>query len=145
MKAEELMIGDKIRITDAETNVQSQKGVCATVRMIEKEGGYWKIIVRPDNCKYDYAIEREEEFEPIPLTPGILEKNGFKPLEEDSYIYEPLNKNNDYSIVIDMLVPFLSYIVKDSMPKSRYGGEIKFVHQLQHKIRECGISKEIIL
>lgn len=88
--------------------------------------------------------------QPIPLTPEILEKNGFvkynevsdtPPYDQDEegnmyYSYNGEQKfwgwwqpNNVYLIPVNAMVDL----------------EIKFVHQLQHALRLCGINKEITI
>lgn len=95
---------------------------------------------------------RESLLEPIPLTPEILEKNGF--------IRHPLwhhcDKDLDnYSISVQLgYANRIEYIKiaekgKDNViPSERtklYLTHIKYVHQLQQSMRLCGIEKEIEL
>ena len=94
------------------------------------------------NDMYDYA-----DIEPIPLTPEILEKNGFNPVYEDKCVmkYIEIDKGNILlKIVIDMDIPSFSYVESNIMGR-RYDGEIKYCHELQHALRLCGINKEIEL
>lgn len=134
MKAEELMVGDYVQVSSTQKAVK-----IAAVH--HKKIGYHV---------YEYKLSwvRQGLLCPIPLTPEILNKNGFIPLEEDSYIYKQLNSDKsdvDFSIVVDLLVPYLSHIEKHSMPKSRCSGEIRYVHDLQQALRQCKIKKEIVL
>lgn len=83
-----------------------------------------------------------ELVEPIPLTPEILEKNGFTLKEEEKGIYgvtiAPYYTRDD--------VPFEVFC--DGEPFAIWFKEpvnIKYVHQLQHALRLCGIEKEITL
>ena len=78
-----------------------------------------------------------ELISPIPLTPEILEKNGFE--EWDGwFIYAPESAGIE--------IAWLGTILK-------IGGEcgnlelptIEYVHQLQNVFMLCGISKEIVL
>lgn len=97
-------------------------------------------------------ILERNEIEPIPLTPEILEKNGF--------IRDPLwhhcDKDLDnYSISVQLgYANRIEYIKiaekgKDNViPSERtklYLTHIYYVHQLQHALRLCGIEKEIEL
>ena len=76
---------------------------------------------------------------PIPLTPEILEKNGFK--EYDGLyrldIAEGVFVNADFK----SKEPFVSIhnTCYRATPICRY------LHQLQHALRLCGINREIIL
>lgn len=79
---------------------------------------------------------------PIPLTPEILEKNGFKYKEGEIGMYgveiTPCYLRDD--------VPFEVFC--DGEPFAIWFKEpisIKYVHQLQHALRLCGIEKEIVL
>ena len=86
--------------------------------------------------------------EPIPLTPEILEKNGFEKQWQDNYEYsdddENLNmtffpKSSNYTNgAYDYIDIEKGCMTINEMP-------IEFVHELQHALRLCGIEKEIIL
>jgi hypothetical protein len=97
----------------------------------------------------DWSIPYEK-LKPIPITPEILEKNGFvkynevsdtPPYDKDEegnmyYSYKGEHKfwgwwqpNNVYLIPVNAMVDL----------------EIKFVHQLQHALRLCSIDKEITI
>ena len=69
------------------------------------------------------SIDPEDIF-PIPLTYGILEKNGFSATVGPGGLFqlalEGLNVRVDFNIV-------------------------RYIHQLQHALRLCGIDKEITL
>ena len=80
--------------------------------------------------------------EPIPLTPEILEKNGFVLEEEAEGMYgvvvAPYYSRDD--------VPFEVFC--DGEPFAIWFKDpinIKYVHQLQHALRLCGIDKTIEL
>lgn len=75
------------------------------------------------------------EFEPIPLTPEILEKNGFEENCGRWYNSEALMEFEQY---------------KDGWCRTINCGEysvyfIKYVHQLQNALRLAGVGKEIVL
>ena len=78
--------------------------------------------------------------EPIPLTPEILEKNGFKQIGEkftrgeidDDLIEIIPSINNSYRIKVS---------VADLMVSCSIWGS--HVHQLQHALRLCGITLNI--
>lgn len=99
-------------------------------------GLYWNKIVTPPYIK------------PIPLTPEILEKNGFvlKPdgwiwcreegIEEQDYIFIQFRKGCDEVRLVEL------NFVNKLLAKFR---TIQFVHELQHVLRLCNIDKEIVL
>ena len=80
-------------------------------------------------------IVERNEIEPIPLTPEILEKIGFKNkgtlwyLEEDNFELEHNNNDSFIWIVGDVYIVAL----------------IKYVHELQQALRLSKIEKEIKL
>lgn len=87
-----------------------------------------------------------DRFEYIPLTPEILKKNGIlyrnssfyyiinddKDLECTHYIYQTVQK--DWAIGVDIGAYDCSVFAR-----------IKYVHELQHALKLCGINKEIML
>ena len=89
-------------------------------------GLYWNKIVTPPYIK------------PIPLTPEILEKSGFEYINDEYGCWllgkielrerEPYNGLFEVEISISGETVFLHY-----------------VHELQHALRLCGITREIIL
>ena len=123
MKAEELMIGDWL----------FYKGQVAAFpfkveQITKKKVGYH---AEPCENRIHYLIL--SECDPIPLTPEILEKNGF--IEESRACYSnPLQ----YRVLIDGL-----WI--DIMGENYFEGKLEYIHQLQHALRLCGIEKEIEL
>lgn len=117
MKANELIIGDWIYRPDCFDQVKE----------IRQNG-----IIGLDSAR---GLIPFLELEPIPLIPEILEKNGFSNkgtlwyLEEDNFELEHNNNDSFIWIVGDV------YIV----------ASIKYVHELQHALRLCGITREIII
>lgn len=77
-----------------------------------------------------------KDFEPIPITPEILEKNGIK--KEYNILYDDFYHNDNFSItkVVD------EWLVRIGATNSLY---VKYVHQLQNALTLCGIDKEIKL
>ena len=71
---------------------------------------------------------------PIPLTPEILEKNGFS----DKYAEDDLSYATDYSGDVIAVHICGNGGIMDEM-------YFNYVHELQHAMRLCGIEKEIIL
>ena len=123
MRIEELSIGDWVRHTFYEENVQIARIDGDSERVLAERG---KLSI---SCHLNH-------FEPIPLTPEILEKNGVlfvENFEDGEYLFA---------------CPMFSVI----WLKGR--GEWKFcvpnawlylrsVHELQHSLRLAGIEKEI--
>lgn len=92
------------------------------------------------------------QFEPIPLTPDILEKNGFENID-NKYPFPTFrcdDKENYLCITIgfpegDKTKRKRPFIEIDGV--NIYIGHliINFVHELQHALKLCGIDKEIIV
>ena len=134
MKTNELMIGDYVNYRGQIIKVTSlyDKGGSNEVGWSNKE-----IVWVNGRC-----------IEPIPLTPEILEKNGFEKQWQDNYEYsdddENLNmtffpKSSNYTNgAYDYIDIEKGCMTINEMP-------IEFVHELQHALRLCGIEKEIIL
>ena len=117
MKANELMIGDWVFIKD------------------------YPIRALPQRVRPEHYVRSLVEFEPIPITTEILKKNGFKREGGASYWHE-----GDRSACIlhwskDKEQLVVGSLCDDYMVKMN----VRYVHELQHALRLCGIEKEIIL
>lgn len=125
----ELSIGDWVRHTVYDDNLQIKRIDGESERLLVEKG------LMSVSCHLDH-------FEPIPLTPGILEKNGFVKWQgglvligdEISCRYEDGNlsieqgyRDNEGELVERRLVNI----------------ECLSVHQLQHALRLAGEGKEI--
>ena len=118
MKAKELMIGDWVFIKD------------------------YPIKALPQKVKPEHFVRSLVEFEPIPLTPEILEKNGWI---KDGYFYKA--EDGSY-IQLGELFEHASFRAeKHGIPREIQTSPhlLKYIHQLQHALRLCGIEKEIEL
>ncbi len=134
MKANELMIGDYI----------NYRGQIIKVTSLYDKGGSNEVGWGRKEDTWVNAIN----VEPIPLTPEILEKNGFvlKPdgwiwcgeegVEEQDYIFIQFRKGCDEVRLVEL------NFVNNVLAKFR---TIQFVHELQHALRLCGIDKKIVL
>ena len=79
-----------------------------------------------------------EVVEPILLTPEILEKNGFKLDKEDGWWWLTPKIGITFWEEGDIELEFEN-------KHSSVDIHIKYLHQLQHALRLCGIEKEIEL
>lgn len=144
MKASELMIGDWVYAIDIDNG---EKHPC---RANNLEYDYTN--KRGDFCVDFYETGYEAEWpdvafnvEPIPLTPEILEKNGFEKRRGGEFIYD----EDDENIFMVYYPKSMNYNgIYDYIDISRGCVEIKelpiqYVHELQHALRLCGIKKEI--
>ena len=94
-----------------------------------------------------------DNVEPILLTPDILEKNGFVPKFSDGCFTEYLIYKDIVDGLHEMYMRIVYFNTEEKEHKlecfdCRTGGSqiwIKYIHQLQHALRLCGIEKTIEL
>ena len=139
MKATELMIGDW---------VQNPLGAKGWVKNIRSSPQY-RIDIAYSADGESYAVLEEKDVNPIPLTPEILVKNGFliKHPESEKRTYL---KDRAGQIVVHKNRGLLFFNISGNPWKfgwfhPAFAGHIRFVHELQHALRLCGIEKEIVL
>ena len=117
MKATELMIGDWV----------SCDGKCYQIAEL---GG----MVCLDAEKEIFASL--EDIAPIPTTPEILEKNGFT--KEYGAAWNIYRFSAPWFALYKKEFGFMLSVGSYEIP-------IKYVHELQHALKLCGIEKEVIL
>lgn len=127
MNIKELMIGDWVNVAiegyDNPTQIKEIRSFSVKVTQDEKD--YGSILIQP-----------------IPLTPEILEKNGFVTHRNIGYVLEDYNGN---VIVYDFFEHKLKILVEYNVVfEQRYFDDIA-VHQLQNILRLCEVEKEIEL
>lgn len=133
MKPEELQIGDWVKCRERD---------CGGHRV-----DY--ISEMDDEVGVDGEILNLNMIFPIPFTPEILEKNGFEGSPTgDLYI----DKNLWDKYAIELFPSEGLWLLRITDKTNRYSTGcnkinvyIKYLHELQHALRICGISKEIIL
>jgi hypothetical protein len=122
MKANELMVGDLVL----------HDGKVIRVDAVHKR----KIGYHKTKDKLTWLFSGQ--FEPIPLTPEILEKNGLTNdyhgsyFEEDEHISLEIS-SSEYGIY--WTINFHEYNIL----------KLEYVHELQHALKLCGINKEIVV
>lgn len=95
-------------------------------------------------------IYPEITFEPIPITPEILEKNGYSYIEtEDAWELIPNNgfgicKDEDDNCFYFCLGIFDAFNCYSDITY-HYITKVEYVHELQHALKLCKIEKEIVL
>lgn len=142
---------NKIRIEDLSVGdwVQDKKGSIAQIIGIENWSDGYVLNVRINGI--DVGCVSANAIEPIPLTPEILEKNGFKCIEiGDKGPATPKQNYMRYEHWRGETVWGRRDLFYDRMTKRwRFGGMNEYgfdsVHKLQHAIRFSGWDKEIEL
>jgi len=130
MKLEELMIGDWVHCPQLVDKVEEDDGNCQVKQLH---------VANLD--VYSFKELKYDEIEPIPITPEILEKNGFERFPSSKII-----SYSDCDITLDYdgneHVWYFS-ACNDDVDISII--TISYVHELQHALRLCKIDKDIKL
>ncbi len=134
MKANELMIGDWIYIEHTEDGVAPYKEL---TQWTKEDFGFSDTFIKT----HIYSV---------PLSPEILEKNGFKKQAFDGWEYDIRSKSGGDLVGLvlwrcDSPSPHLRI---DTFTRN-YGNftsfDINYVHELQHCLKLVGIDKDIVL
>ena len=132
MKAKELMVGDWVKHIN---------------------GTPYQVTCIKDNdfaCGIPHLWSYNNKFEPIPITVGILEKNGFIfdgtqhwLIKSDKLMISvcPVQPDNEWWDKFSTGIEVSSVIADVTID----GVKQIYVHQLQNSLRLCGIDKEIVL
>lgn len=133
MKANELMIGDWVKTPVDMGKIQAINATCLpNFQTVE----VWHKRYEDGRRAGDYICD-PLDLQPIPLTPEILEKNGW-------YYKKGLKRWINYKAVmqIENIVGSGVYRLAGCYNPAIYTNT---VHELQHALRLCGIEKEITL
>lgn len=149
MKANELMIGDWVRLRYKRSDMAEvvKDFQVSELRRFYKESPYIEAWSKESGNMGDV-----EKLEPISLTSEILEKNGFVKVRD--FIWEIREQNtcikyNWHGKIMIEITNTLSK--KDERGRCNIAAytigwlDDMFVHQLQHALKLCGIEKEITL
>ena len=137
MKANELMVGDFVFheiygntiIENIDNDFGDTPSVKLTSEAIKHKVGY----------KYGYCWCDLDEIFPIPLTPEILEKNGFVKLGKQYNTW----CMRDFNFSLDFIDGIFGYYEQGRPCNPTF--VTKYIHELQHALRLCGIEKKIEL
>ena len=132
IKISELSIGDWVRHTFYEENLQIKRIDGESERLLVEKG------LMSVSCHLDH-------FEPIPLTPEILEKNGFRKLDRfNEYVIGEWDSNPFIAVRLAEKMVEPTILVKNEGTSAHLFGPLgENVHQLQHVLRLAGVEKEI--
>lgn len=146
MKANELMIGDWVRIDEPDKYAGATGQIQSLMYYREDDSAYFNVFIQG---KFGYVSRdvRSDDIRPIHLTADILEKNGFENIGDDTYQLEEKPCwfwvdffRHTYGCEYDTS----TYEYEDDEHRLKLYG-IPSVHELQHALRLCGIEKEIEL
>lgn len=154
MKATDLMIGDWVQIKDILEYRKKGVPVCQPLIVYSLYRGTITLGIE----ERAEVMVTEDKIEPIPLTPEILEKNGFRWTgsgDSTGMLSTPWGFDGiRYNIYVGLKKKTIE--VHSAHPELRTDSWRKvnkvllevcgcFVHELQHALRLCGIEKEIEL
>lgn len=140
MKANELMIGDWVFCTYPSINKPVRVAEIKTVGDNEL-----KIVIYDDDIR---LVFNETYIEPIPLTPEILERNGFNGKYKLSYQYDKPEEDFAFTYISywkGRLSIRVSPDIRGKHSTNVMHINCDYVHQLQQALRLCGIEKDIVL
>ena len=132
MKATELMIGDWV-LMDKNYSEEDPMYTRLNYQPYQIQNGEDIDLACETNCIGDADV-----YQPIPITPDILERNGFEKVQNllvlqwengvyPSMIFVEYNPENYCLFINDMMFP----------------KPVRFLHELHHILMDCGIEKEI--
>ena len=154
MKANELMIGDWVHV-EAHRGFNAQNVKVETIPDNDGDNKYGHhyghISTWLDGGDNDFRDVEVKHLQPIPLTPEILEKNGFKPYIPEGHLETVYACQDVSKAVADELYALWPYRDGSFYLLLRVDGkdmvrmDVHYIHQLQQALRLCGITREIIL
>ncbi len=140
MTSKDLMIGDWVLINSTPRKIQAVDGVDDEI-MADDE--LYTII--------EDRYHSEDRVDGVPITPEILEKNGFILTEVgDNGIATPRKNINRYEkheckTKWRDIIMWYDRITKKWCLHGINSIQLNYIHELQHALRLCGIEKEIKL
>lgn len=142
MRANELMLGDfvfheKYGNAIIET-IDNDFGDNPSVKLISEN------IKHKEGYKYGYCWCDLDEIFPIPLTPEILEKSGLEHNKGEMYYHGKLMYHHE-SKYVSICYGANNYWHLHINNGCDFSKAIKYVHELQHALKLCGIGIEITL
>lgn len=140
IKISELSVGDWVKTVDCDAR---QK--CCVVEGIEKWRPDYVVILKYEDGGID-TLGRKC-IEPIPLTPEILEKNGFRKLDRfNEYVIGEWERNPFIAVRLAEKFVEPTILVKNGGTSTHlFGSRGEKVHQLQNALRLAGVEKGIEL
>lgn len=150
MKAEELMIGDWVQISEPCKYHGAIGRIKTLIDHKDNETAYFKVFLQSNTIHIGIEDICSDDIKPIPLTSEILEKNGFTksipPPGIHARCYELDNKKDMYNLIIADYNKYKRLLLDvDSEDSECFNIKCDYIHQLQHALHICKIKKEIIL
>lgn len=131
LKISDLSVGDW---------VLNRKGFPTKVQVITSEGN----MRCGEDAKPEHSVHIWiTDVSPIPITPEILEKNGFAFLPDDNPRHLRFVDGNIFISTYKGRETFALYCYNDMGWAETFSQTLRHIHQLQHALRLAGVEKEI--
>lgn len=157
MKAADLMIKDWVLVEGKPLQVTNISCLGGDIIRVMNPFMSYDIVYASNIVALSNGAKDINKIEPIPLTPEILEKNGFTNYDVGHNVKGWTIMDEEYCSDIPFTLTDNDFDteqgdykwgpVEDDREASYVSevGRIKYVHELQHVLKTCGIEKEIIL
>lgn len=130
MKVTNLMVGDWMLINNIPHKIQA-------IDSIDDE-------IQADDELYYIGEDRyhsEDKIEGVPITPEILEKNSIKKRRDEYAVFGWEGMKQWYVTLEDFKPQYDFWFITSSDRDLNISGQIRYVHQLQHALRICGLDE----
>lgn len=144
IKISDLSIGDWVMFTpDKNIYVAKPRFTSAPAKITGTYCG-GEVILEIE-CHREFMAIPLSCIKPIPLTPEILEKNGFRKLDRfNEYVIGEWDSNPFIAVRLAEKFVEPTILVKNGGTSAHlFGSRGEYVHQLQHALRLAGVVKEI--
>ena len=149
------MIGDWVQIVEPCKYAGAIGRIKTLIDHKDDENAYFKVFLKSNTIHIGIEDICSEDIRPIPLIPEILEKNGFNLLKDAYRMSDPFWSYSNRSVLVDVTIIRTNNVKvidwfnikvstrNDIKQVSIWG--VKYIHELQHALRLCGITREIII
>ena len=126
--------------------VINHRGYPTKVQVITSDGNLLcgELDAKSEHCTHLWV----QDIKPIPITAEVLEKNGFELFSRDiKYITYCINESQISVSYVKDTKEWMVFLGASGSVKKKFVEVscVKYIHELQHALRLCGIEKEIEL
>lgn len=144
LKISDLSVGDWVEF-------HRTKGIYIAPPLFEKANA--RVIGTHRGAEVSLLVDGKREFiamplsaiHPIPITPEILEKNGFAFLPDGNPRHLQFVDGNIFISTYEGRETFALFCYNDMGWAETFSLTLRYIHQLQHALRLAGVEKEIEL
>ena len=130
MKPTDLMLGDWVLINNTPHKIQA-------IDSIDAE------ILADDELYYigEDRYHSEDKIEGVSITPEILEKNSIRKRRDEYAVFGWEGMKQWYVTLEDFKPQYDFWFITSSDRDLNISGQIRYIHQLQHALRICGLDE----